>query len=78
MINDKGFDIKFRVDSDRLFDNVMDATKYALYLSQESNGQEIKLERGVRYTGGDDYTWVTLNKISTPPHMRTKMLELDV
>lgn len=72
-------DVKFRVNGDRLFENVMDASKYALYLSQEGEGGDrgVKLERGVRYTHGDDYTWVTLNYIQIPPHMRTKMLKLE-
>lgn len=70
-------DVKFRSNNDRLFDNVMDATKYALYVSQEEDGREVKIERGVRYTHGDDYNWVTLNKVQIPPNPRNqKFLEI--
>ena len=61
--------INFRAHPDRteaLFTDVVDAVYHAAALSQEQDGIEIKVQRGVKYSSSDEYKWYTMQTVKVP------------
>jgi hypothetical protein len=76
-----GVSIKFRAQPDRtesLFDDIVDAVYHAAALSQEDDGSEVKVQRGVKYSTSDEFKWYTMQTVKVPKPLTASGMQATV